>query len=109
MTSDSSRRGGAPGPPRTLRIGTRASALALWQANHVANLIAAQPGAPQVEVVHIKTEGDVRTDVPLCALRGRASFTKEIDRALLSKEVDIAVHSLKDLSTVLEDGIALAA
>ncbi len=100
---------GAAGAARTLRIGTRASALALWQANHVANLIAAQPGAPKVELVHIKTEGDVRTDVPLWAIRGRAFFTKEIDRALLSKQVDIAVHSLKDLSTVLEEGIALAA
>ena len=48
-----------------LRIGTRASALALWQANRVADLIRAQPGAPAVELVHIKTEGDMRTDVPL--------------------------------------------
>ena len=112
-TMDNSRAGAASGSGaaarRTLRIGTRASALALWQANHVANLIAAQPGAPQVELVHIKTEGDLRTDVPLWAIRGRAFFTKEIDRALLASEVDIAVHSLKDLSTVLEPGIALAA
>ena len=94
---------------RTLRIGTRASALALWQANRVAQLIRAQPGAPAVELVHIKTEGDVRTDVPLWALRGRAFFTKEIDRALLAGQVDLAVHSLKDLSTVLEPGLELAA
>lgn len=94
---------------RTLRIGTRASALALWQAKHVAGLIGAQPGAPAVELVHIRTEGDVRTDVPLWAVRGRAFFTKEIDRALLAGEVDIAVHSLKDLSTLLEDNIVLAA
>jgi hydroxymethylbilane synthase len=95
--------------PRTLRIGTRASALALWQAHHVESLIKGLPGAPQVELVHIKTEGDVRTDVPLWALRGRAFFTKEIDRALLAGEVDLAVHSLKDLSTVLEPGLELAA
>jgi hydroxymethylbilane synthase len=95
--------------PRTLRIGTRASALALWQAHHVEALIKALPGAPQVELVHIKTEGDVRTDVPLWALRGRAFFTKEIDRALLAGQVDLAVHSLKDLSTVLEPGLELAA
>ena len=94
---------------RPLRIGTRASALALWQANRVAELIRAQPGAPPVELVHIKTEGDLRTDIPLWAVGGRAFFTKEIDRAQLSGEVDIAVHSLKDLSTVIAEGLELAA
>ena len=94
---------------RALRIGTRASALALWQANRVADLIRAQPGAPAVELVHIKTEGDMRTDVPLWAVDGRAFFTKEIDRALLANEIDVAVHSLKDLSTVLENGVELVA
>jgi hydroxymethylbilane synthase len=94
---------------RTLRIGTRASALALWQANRVAALIRAQPGAPLVELVHIKTEGDMRTDVPLWAVDGRSFFTKEIDRALLSSQIDVAVHSLKDLSTTLESGVDLVA
>ena len=94
---------------RTLRIGTRASALALWQANLVAGLIRAQSGAPAVELVHIKTEGDMRTDVPLWAVDGRAFFTKEIDRALLANEIDVAVHSLKDLSTTLENGVDLVA
>jgi hydroxymethylbilane synthase len=94
---------------RTLRIGTRGSALALWQARHVEALIRSQPGAPPVELVRIKTEGDVRTDVPLWQIGGRAFFTKEIDKALLGNEIDIAVHSLKDLSTVLESGIELAA
>jgi hydroxymethylbilane synthase len=92
-----------------LRIGTRSSALALWQAQRVASLIGAQSGSPAIELVHIKTEGDIRTDVPLWAVGGRAFFTKEIDRALLAKEIDIAVHSLKDLSTTLEPGIELAA
>jgi hydroxymethylbilane synthase len=92
-----------------LRIGTRASALALWQANRVADLIRAQPGAPQVELVHIKTEGDLRTDIPLWAAGGRAFFTKEIDRAQLAGEIDIAVHSLKDLSTLMASGLKLAA
>jgi len=59
--------------------------------------------------VHIKTEGDLRTDIPLWAAGGRAFFTKEIDRAQLAGEVDIAVHSLKDLSTLLADGLELAA
>jgi hydroxymethylbilane synthase len=94
---------------RPLRIGTRGSALALWQARHVAGLISAQSGAPPVELVHIKTEGDVRTDVPLWSVGGRAFFTKEIDRALLAGTVDIAVHSLKDLATAVEPGIELAA
>jgi hydroxymethylbilane synthase len=92
-----------------LRIGTRASALALWQANRVADLIRAQPGAPAVELVHIKTEGDLRTDIPLWAAEGRAFFTREIDRAQLAGAVDIAVHSLKDLSTLIAEGLELAA
>jgi hydroxymethylbilane synthase len=96
-------------PGRTLRIGTRGSALALWQAHHVEALIKSQPGAPPVELVRIRTEGDVRTDVPLWQIGGRAFFTKEIDKALLGNEIDIAVHSLKDLATVLEPGIELAA
>jgi hydroxymethylbilane synthase len=94
---------------QALRIGTRASALALWQARHVESLIKGLQDAPAVELVHIKTEGDVRTDVPLWALRGRAFFTKEIDRALLAGEVDLAVHSLKDLATVMDPGLELAA
>jgi hydroxymethylbilane synthase len=98
-----------PLAPRALRIGTRASALALWQARHVASLIRALPGAPPVELVPITTTGDVRVDVPLWAVRGRAFFTKEIDRALLEDRIDVAVHSLKDLPTAMEPGLALAA
>ena len=92
-----------------LRIGTRGSALALWQARHVESLLCALPGAPPVELVPITTTGDVRTDVPLWAVRGRAFFTKEIDRALLEGRIDVAVHSLKDLPTAMEPGLALAA
>ena len=94
---------------RSLRIGTRASALALWQAREVAARIAAQPGAPATELVHIRTSGDVQTEVPLWQTRGRAFFTREIDRALLDAAVDIAVHSLKDLPTELEEGLVLGA
>jgi len=92
-----------------LRIGTRASALALWQARHVAALIRDLPGAPPVELVPISTTGDLSVDVPLWAVRGRAFFTKEIDRALLEDRIDVAVHSLKDLPTALEAGLTLAA
>lgn len=95
--------------PSALRIGTRASALALWQARHVAAAISRQDDAPPVELVHISTEGDVRSDVPLWTVGGKAFFTKEIDRALLAREIDVAVHSLKDLATLLEPGTELAA
>jgi len=93
----------------TLRIGTRASALALWQAREVAARIAAQPAAPPVELVHVRTSGDQQSEVPLWQTRGQAFFTREIDRALLDEEVDVAVHSLKDLPTQLDAGLALAA
>jgi hydroxymethylbilane synthase len=94
---------------RVLRIGTRASALALWQARHVQGLIGAQAGAPRVELVHIRTAGDEQASVPLWQAGGRAFFTKEIDRALIEGAVDVAVHSLKDLATQLEPGVTLAA
>src|SRR6516165_2605063 len=94
---------------RTVRIGTRASALALWQAREVAARIAAQPDAPAVELVHIRTSGDQQSELPLWQTRGQAFFTREIDRALLDGEVDVAVHSLKDLPTQLDAGLALAA
>ncbi|EQD42692.1 Tetrapyrrole biosynthesis, hydroxymethylbilane synthase, partial [mine drainage metagenome] len=72
-------------------------------------LIGALPGAPAVELVPIATAGDLQTEVPLWAVAGRAFFTKELDRALLEDRVDLAVHSLKDLPTELEPGLALAA
>jgi hydroxymethylbilane synthase len=93
----------------TLRIGTRASQLALWQAEHLRALLRGQPDAPAIELVHIRTQGDERREVPLWQVGGRAFFTREIDAALLAGKVDIAVHSLKDLPTQLEPGIALAA
>jgi hydroxymethylbilane synthase len=96
-------------PRATLRIGTRASALALWQARHVAAAIARRSDAPAIKLVHISTEGDERTDVPLWSVGGKTFFTKEIDRALLAREIDIAVHSLKDLATLLEPGTELCA
>ncbi|MBX7200520.1 MAG: hydroxymethylbilane synthase [Rhodospirillaceae bacterium] len=93
----------------TLRIGTRGSALALWQANEVARRMRALPGIPGVEIVTIKTQGDLNQTVPLWATDGRGFFTAELDRALLDKEVDLVVHSLKDLTTLLPNGIALSA
>ena len=92
-----------------LRIGTRGSALALWQAEEVARQLRALPGAPTVELVIIKTRGDLNTDIPLWTTDGKGFFTAELDRALLDSEVDLVVHSLKDLATAMPDGIALTA
>ena len=94
---------------RPLRIGTRASQLALWQAEHVAGLIGSLEGAPSVELVTIKTTGDLIADAPLSKVAGKGFFTKEIERALLGEEVDVAVHSLKDLETRLPQGLTLPA
>ena len=95
--------------PRTLRIGTRGSALARWQAEHVAAALASLPQAPPSELVLIKTEGDRIQDVPLSQVEGKAFFTKEIEEALLHRRVDVAVHSLKDLATEMPVGLALGA
>ena len=94
---------------KTLRIGTRGSALALWQAEEVSRLIKLQPGAPTPEIVIIKTQGDLQQDIPLWQTPGKGFFTAELDRAQLASEVDIVVHSLKDLATVMTEGLALAA
>lgn len=91
----------------TLRVGTRGSALALWQTEHVrARLTAA--GYP-TERVEIRTTGDLVQDVPLAQIGARALFTRQIDDAMLAGRIDLAVHSLKDLPTVLPEGIALVA
>lgn len=90
-----------------LRIGTRASALALWQTEHVrARLHAA---GIETERVEIKTTGDLVQHVPLAEIGARALFTRQIDEAMLEGRIDLAVHSLKDLPTTLPEGIALVA
>jgi hydroxymethylbilane synthase len=93
----------------TLTIGSRGSALALWQSRAVAAMLeAAHPGlACAIEI--IKTTGDVRHDASLMALAGKGAFTKEIEDAMLDGRVDLAVHSLKDLPTTLPEGLALGA
>jgi hydroxymethylbilane synthase len=91
-------------PP--LKIGTRSSPLARWQADWVAARLVELGQA--VEIVFITTQGDVRSG-PLGQIGGQGLFTKEIQRALLSGEVDIAVHSLKDLPTQEVDGLTLGA
>src|SRR5437868_7906336 len=91
----------------TLRIGSRGSQLALWQANHVASLLRDKGHAIEIQV--IKTTGDKITDVPLSKVGTKGMFTKEIEEALTDGSIDLAVHSLKDLPTELMGDFELAA
>jgi hydroxymethylbilane synthase len=92
-----------------LRIATRSSNLALWQANFVADLLRSSDPDQEVELVHVTTTGDRLVDASLNRLGGVGVFTREIQLALLDRRADIAVHSLKDLPTEPVDGIRLAA
>jgi hydroxymethylbilane synthase len=94
-----------------LRIGTRGSPLALWQAHEVqARLAAAHGVAPEaVAITVIKTSGDIIQDRPLSEVGGKGLFTKEIEQALSDGRIDLAVHSSKDMPTVLPDGLMLTA
>jgi hydroxymethylbilane synthase len=93
-----------------IRIGTRGSPLALAQAEETRRLLvgAASP-PPVVEIVRIRTSGDAIIDRPLAEAGGKGLFTKEIDEALISGRIDLAVHSAKDMPTQLPDGIVIAA
>ena len=90
-----------------IKIGTRKSKLALWQANHVSKQLQAE--GYKTELVYILSEGDKVLDTPLPLMGGKGVFTKALDDALLNREIDIAVHSFKDMPTVLPKGIALGA
>jgi hydroxymethylbilane synthase len=93
----------------TLRIGSRASELALWQAHWVRDHLAAAHPTLAVEIVIIKTKGDKVLDAPLSKIGDKGLFTREIEHALLHRDIDLAVHSLKDLPTTLPDGLELGA
>lgn len=94
---------------QVVRIATRKSQLALWQANHVkSGLEQAHPGL-RVELVPMTTKGDKILDVALAQVGGKGLFTKEIEEALLDGRADLAVHSMKDLPTELAPGLELAA
>jgi hydroxymethylbilane synthase len=90
-----------------LRIGSRGSQLALWQANHIAALLRGQGHAVEIEI--IKTTGDRLQEVTFAQVGSKGMFTKEIEEALAEGRVDLAVHSLKDLPTELPDPFTLAA
>lgn len=93
---------------RPLVIGSRGSKLALWQAEQAkARLLALHPEV-EIRIEIIKTTGDVKTD-PLSVIGGKGVFTKELEDALLDSRIDLAVHSLKDLPTVLPDGLTISA
>jgi len=92
---------------KTIRIGTRGSKLALWQANHVADLI--KPSGFRTEIVPIETKGDKILDVSIAKIGSKGVFTEEIEEKLLEGGIDIAVHSAKDLSSFIPDELELIA
>src|SRR5215207_3348331 len=92
---------------KNLRIGTRDSQLAVWQATLVQDLL--KKSGVDAELVYIKSEGDIDTVTPLYALGVQGIFTKTLDAALLNNRIDIAVHSMKDVPTQLAEGIQQAA
>src|SRR5471032_2102216 len=95
---------------RSMKIGTRGSPLALAQTRETQRLLAAASGCPEdrFEIVVIRTSGDMIQDRALAEAGGKGLFTKEIDAAMLRGEIDAAVHSAKDLPTVLPDGVTIA-
>lgn len=92
-----------------LTIGTRQSLLALWQSNHIVALLRKQYPKCEVVLKKIVTKGDRILDVPLAQIGGKGLFTKEIEENLLDGTIDLAVHSLKDMPTVLPEGLCLTA
>jgi hydroxymethylbilane synthase len=91
-----------------LRIATRRSALALWQAHHVRDLLRETHAELEVELVPMVTRGDRVLDRPLAEIGGKGLFLKELEQALLAADADIAVHSMKDVPAELEDGLTLS-
>jgi hydroxymethylbilane synthase len=92
---------------RTLVIGSRGSALALWQARHIQGKLAELGAEARIEI--IKTTGDKIQDVSLAKVGGKGLFTKEIEEALLAGDIDLAVHSMKDVPTEIPTGLIIAA
>lgn len=96
------------GADRELVIGSRGSILALWQAEYIKSCLKAQCGL-QSRIQIIKTRGDKILDVPLAKIGGKGLFTKELEEMLLSKDIDLAVHSLKDVPVEFVPELDLAA
>jgi len=94
---------------KTLKIGTRGSRLALWQANWVKTALEAEDPSLSIELVIIKTKGDKILDVPLAKVGGKGLFVKEIEDSLLNENIDLAVHSMKDMPAQIPQGLCIAA
>lgn len=94
---------------RDIVIGTRGSRLALWQAEWIQSILKDRHPTMGIALKRIKTSGDKITDVPLAKVGGKGLFVKEIEEALLRREIDLAVHSMKDVPTVIPEGLHLAA
>jgi len=92
-----------------MRCATRGSPLAIWQASHVAGLLATRLPGLSVEIVVVDTEGDRRLDVPISSFGGKGVFAKEVQQAVLDGRADFAVHSAKDLPSTTVPGLMLAA
>ena len=92
-----------------IRIGTRSSKLAMWQANFIADQLRKQYPSIKVELVNVTTKGDKILDAPLSKIGGKGLFTKELEVQMLNKNIDLAVHSLKDVPVELADDFSLAA
>jgi hydroxymethylbilane synthase len=93
---------------QTLRIATRKSPLAIWQAEHVAAALERQHGGLRVELVGMTTQGDRILDAPLAKVGGKGLFVKELEQGMLEDRADIAVHSMKDVPVELPEGLHLA-
>ncbi len=93
----------------TIRIATRKSQLALWQANYVRERLLQEHPQLQVELVKITTQGDKILDTPLAQIGGKGLFIKELEQALLDGRADLAVHSMKDMTVSLPEGLHIAA
>ena len=94
---------------KTLKIGTRGSKLALWQANWVKSSLEDKHPSLSIELVAIKTKGDKILDVPLAKVGGKGLFVKEIEEALLDGRIDLAVHSMKDMPGEIPEGLCIGA
>jgi len=94
---------------KIIKIGTRGSKLALWQANWVKSALKAGHPSLSVELVAIKTKGDKILDVPLAKVGGKGLFVKEIEDALLNGRIDLAVHSMKDMPAEIPNGLCIGA
>lgn len=94
---------------KKLTIATRGSQLALWQAEHIKSRLKSRHEGLDVELLILKTKGDIILDVPLAKVGGKGLFVKEIEEALLSGQADLAVHSMKDVPMVLPEGLVLGA